>query len=284
MRFWTSTSNSAALPYRYNGKELEAMNGLNEYDYGARRRETGIPVWTAIDPLCEKYYGMSPYTYCTDNPIRFIDPNGKWLGLPSLDEIAKKTTQTINFIATTVSRASTSYATEVSKTANNANNVTQKITGHPLVSETATITTLDKRTILSLPSGDKISTTKSVLTTTGKGNGLINVDVATSQLGDKTATVSTILGNSVSVNSNGMIGIGQSIANTTVQTSTGLGVGLGEHSWGFSQTSNGVTTGQELDVRPGGGTLIGAGLIMGSMALPEIFAPFDAAVLKYVTK
>jgi len=284
MRFESSTSNSAALPYRYNGKELEAMNGLNEYDYGARRRETGIPVWTTIDPLCEKYYGMSPYTYCTDNPIRFIDPNGKWLGLPSLDEIAKKTTQTINFIATTVSRASTSYATEVSKTANNANNVTQKITGHPLVSETATITTLDKRTILSLPSGDKISTTKSVLTTTGKGNGLINVDVATSQLGDKTATVSTILGNSVSVNSNGMIGIGQSIANTTVQTSTGLGVGLGEHSWGFSQTSNGVTTGQELDVRPGGGTLIGAGLIMGSMALPEIFAPFDAAVLKYVTK
>jgi RHS repeat-associated protein len=77
MRFESSTSNSAALPYRYNGKELEAMNGLNEYDYGARRRETGIPVWTAIDPLAEKYYGVSPYAYCGNNPIIYIDPNGK---------------------------------------------------------------------------------------------------------------------------------------------------------------------------------------------------------------
>jgi RHS repeat-associated protein len=78
MRFWTSTSNSAALPYRYNGKELEAMNGLNEYDYGARRRETGIPVWKTMDPLAEKYYGMSPYAYCMNNPVLYIDPFGLW--------------------------------------------------------------------------------------------------------------------------------------------------------------------------------------------------------------
>jgi RHS repeat-associated protein len=76
MRFWTSTSNSGALPYRYNGKELEAMNGLNEYDYGARRRETGIPVWTTMDPLAEKYYGVSPYAYCAGNPIYYVDPDG----------------------------------------------------------------------------------------------------------------------------------------------------------------------------------------------------------------
>jgi len=78
MRFWTSTSNSAALPYRYNGKELEAMNGLNEYDYGARRRETGIPVWTTVDPLAEKYYSISPYAYCLNNPVLYIDPFGLW--------------------------------------------------------------------------------------------------------------------------------------------------------------------------------------------------------------
>jgi RHS repeat-associated protein len=76
MRFWTSTSNSGALPYRYNGKELEAMNGLNEYDYGARRRETGIPVWTTVDPLAEKYYGVSPYAFCAGNPIYYVDPDG----------------------------------------------------------------------------------------------------------------------------------------------------------------------------------------------------------------
>jgi RHS repeat-associated protein len=78
MRFWTSTSNSAALPYRYNGKELEAMNGLNEYDYGARRRETGIPVWTTVDPLAEEMPGITPYHYCYDNPISYIDPDGQF--------------------------------------------------------------------------------------------------------------------------------------------------------------------------------------------------------------
>jgi RHS repeat-associated protein len=72
-----STSNSAALPYRYNGKELEAMNGLNQYDYGARRRGAGLPIWTAIDPLAEKYYSISPYVYCMNNPLKYLDPDGK---------------------------------------------------------------------------------------------------------------------------------------------------------------------------------------------------------------
>jgi RHS repeat-associated protein len=78
MRFYPeSSSDSTALPYRYNGKELEAMNGLNQYDYGARRREAGLPIWTALDPLAEKKPWMSPYAYCSDNPMNRIDPDGK---------------------------------------------------------------------------------------------------------------------------------------------------------------------------------------------------------------
>lgn len=31
----------------------------------------------SIDPHCEKYYSISPYVYCMNNPVRFVDPDGK---------------------------------------------------------------------------------------------------------------------------------------------------------------------------------------------------------------
>ncbi|MDR1091342.1 MAG: hypothetical protein LBL79_09725 [Prevotella sp.] len=61
-------------PYKYNGKELDARNGLNMYDYSARWK----PDWyfTTIDPMAEKYYSISPYAYCLNNPLKYIDPDG----------------------------------------------------------------------------------------------------------------------------------------------------------------------------------------------------------------
>lgn len=32
---------------------------------------------TTIDPHCEKYYSVTPYGYCFNNPLRFIDPDGR---------------------------------------------------------------------------------------------------------------------------------------------------------------------------------------------------------------
>jgi len=78
-RFFTESTNNdlKPLPYRYNGKELEAMNGLNQMDYGARRRFSWAPIWTSVDPLAEKYYSISPYAYCAGNPVRYIDADGR---------------------------------------------------------------------------------------------------------------------------------------------------------------------------------------------------------------
>lgn len=64
-------------PYKYNGKELDLMHGLNTYDYGARQHDPILGRWDRIDPLCEKYYSTSPYAYCMNNPVRFIDSDGK---------------------------------------------------------------------------------------------------------------------------------------------------------------------------------------------------------------
>ena len=33
--------------------------------------------FTTMDPLAEKYPGISPYSYCKGNPVNFVDPDGK---------------------------------------------------------------------------------------------------------------------------------------------------------------------------------------------------------------
>jgi RHS repeat-associated core domain len=70
-------------PYLYNGKEIDRMNGLNMLDYGARWYDPTIGRWGVVDPLAEKYYSWTPYDYCRDNSIRFIDPDGRADGDPN---------------------------------------------------------------------------------------------------------------------------------------------------------------------------------------------------------
>ncbi len=64
-------------PYKYNGKELDTKKGLTWYDYGARHYDAALGRFTTNDPLTEKYYPISQYAYCLDNPIKFIDADGR---------------------------------------------------------------------------------------------------------------------------------------------------------------------------------------------------------------
>ena len=52
------------------------MNGLNWYDYGARHYDAALGRFTTVDPLADKYYGYSPYAYCANSPLLFVDPDG----------------------------------------------------------------------------------------------------------------------------------------------------------------------------------------------------------------
>ena len=66
-----------AQRHKYNGKELDRMHGLDWYDYGARHYDAVLGRWTTMDPLCEKYYNVSPYAYCMGSPISYYDEDGK---------------------------------------------------------------------------------------------------------------------------------------------------------------------------------------------------------------
>ena len=72
-----SVMNAGLQPYKYNGKELDRMHGLDTYDYGARQYNPIVLRWDRMDPLCEKYYDVSPYVYCGGDSVRYIDPDGK---------------------------------------------------------------------------------------------------------------------------------------------------------------------------------------------------------------
>lgn len=72
-----SKSLASSQRYKYNGKELDRTHGLDWYDYGARMYDPALARWMVPDPLAEKYYGVSPYAYCHDNPTNAMDPDGK---------------------------------------------------------------------------------------------------------------------------------------------------------------------------------------------------------------
>lgn len=63
--------------YKYNGKELNCMHGLDWYDYGARMYDAALGRWHVGDSSSEKYYEISPFVYCKNNPILRVDIDGK---------------------------------------------------------------------------------------------------------------------------------------------------------------------------------------------------------------
>ena len=78
-------------PYRFNGKESQAFAGLPYLDYGARFYHPQSTRWTTMDPLAEKYYFLSPYAFCSNNPINFVDWNGEdWYIFSSSGQYVKK--------------------------------------------------------------------------------------------------------------------------------------------------------------------------------------------------
>ena len=70
------STNESLQAYKFEGKELDRTFGLDNYDIHARQYFAMMPSWDRIDPLAEKYYGISPYVYCGGDPVNMLDISG----------------------------------------------------------------------------------------------------------------------------------------------------------------------------------------------------------------
>ena len=73
------TANST---YTFSAKERDSETGLSYF--GSRYYSSDLSVWLSVDPMAGKYPSLSPYTYCADNPVRVVDPNGEEIDPESL--------------------------------------------------------------------------------------------------------------------------------------------------------------------------------------------------------
>lgn len=64
------------IPLMFCGNERLLDDGLNEYDFHARRYRAAVPAFSSWDQYNEKYPWLSPYAYAAGNPVNLIDPDG----------------------------------------------------------------------------------------------------------------------------------------------------------------------------------------------------------------
>ena len=63
-------------PSSFTGKERDSETGFSYF--GARYYDSDIlTAWLSVDPLADKYPGVSPYAYCAWNPVKLVDPDGE---------------------------------------------------------------------------------------------------------------------------------------------------------------------------------------------------------------
>jgi len=69
----------------FTGKERDEETGYGYF--GARYMDHELmTMWLSVDPMADKYPGISPYAYCAWNPIKLVDPDGREVYVGGLDE------------------------------------------------------------------------------------------------------------------------------------------------------------------------------------------------------
>ena len=163
----TDVTNADYQPYKYNGKELDKMHGLNTYDYGARQYDPILARWDRVDPLAEDYQDVSPYTYCKDNPVKNYDPDGRSVWTKGAKLVWKMGKQVAKNGLSALKEASTytSVFTDVKEDFNtltdaNASTTDRVVAGISLASEALPMSYSDAKTMRNMIHGNSKLSTK----------------------------------------------------------------------------------------------------------------------------
>lgn len=73
--------NDTAFRFGFNNKEKdnEIKAVANSVDFGSRIYDPRLARWLSVDPSEKRIPSFSPYHFASNNPIRFLDPDGKFL-------------------------------------------------------------------------------------------------------------------------------------------------------------------------------------------------------------
>ena len=78
--------NAHTLRHGFTGHEKESDLAEGIYTTEYRLYDARVGRWLSVDPLFEKYVGMSPYNYCAGNPVKLVDVDGRDYNLNIDDE------------------------------------------------------------------------------------------------------------------------------------------------------------------------------------------------------
>ena len=99
--------------YTFSAKEKDSETGLSYF--GSRYYSSDLSIWLSVDPMSDKYPSLSPYTYCADNPVGLVDPNGEEIVITlSMDDNGNRIVN-ISFTATLVNETSQNISVEEMK-------------------------------------------------------------------------------------------------------------------------------------------------------------------------
>ena len=83
--FVNQKTTSFSSMYTFSAKERDSETGLSYF--GSRYYSSDLSIWLSVDPMSDKYPSLSPYTYCANNPVKLVDPNGMEYGNPIEDAL-----------------------------------------------------------------------------------------------------------------------------------------------------------------------------------------------------